>query len=317
MSDHILALCGGVGGAKLAFGLTRVLPPDQLTVVVNTGDDFEHLGLHVSPDIDTVIYTLSGLSDRVRGWGLAGETWAFRGAVGRLGGETWFNLGDTDLAMHVLRTQRLRAGEPLSSVTTALAAALGVTDAIAPMSDQPVRTVLETDAGVLPFQRYFVGEQCRPVVSAIRFEGAAGAQPSAAFANVLARPDLGGVIICPSNPYLSVDPILAVPGVRAALEGLAAPIVAVSPIIGGAAVKGPAAKLMTELGHTPSATAVARHYAGLISGLIIDDVDAGQAEAISALGIRARPAASLMADDEDRVRLARETLALVQNLAGR
>lgn len=315
MTGHILALCGGVGGAKLAFGLTRVLPPDRLTIVVNTGDDFEHLGLHVSPDIDTVVYTLSGLSDRVRGWGLAGETWAFMGAVARLGGETWFNLGDTDLAMHVLRTQRLRAGEPLSSVTAALAGALGVTDAIAPMSDQPVRTVLETDAGVLPFQRYFVGEQCRPVVSAIRFEGAAEARPSDTLAKALARPDLAGVVICPSNPYLSVDPILAVPGVRAALAGLSAPIVAVSPIIGGAAVKGPAAKLMAELGHTPSATTVARHYEGLISGLIIDDVDAGQSEAIAALGIQARATASVMVDDEDRVRLARETLALVEDLS--
>jgi len=315
MTGHILALCGGVGGAKLAFGLTRILPPDRLTIAVNTGDDFEHLGLHVSPDIDTVVYTLSDLSDRVRGWGLAGETWAFMGGVGRLGGETWFNLGDTDLAMHVLRTQRLRQGESLSSITAGLAGALGIEHPITPMSDQPVRTVVETDAGVLPFQRYFVGEQCRPMVSKIRFEGAPQAAPSEGFARALARPDLAGVVICPSNPYLSVDPILAVPGVRAALESLSAPIVAVSPIIGGAAVKGPAAKLMTELGHTPSATTVARHYQGLISGLVIDDVDAGQADAIAALGIQARATASVMVDDADRVRLAQETLAFLADLA--
>lgn len=315
MTGHILALCGGVGGAKLAFGLSRILAPDQLTIVVNTGDDFEHLGLHVSPDIDTVVYTLSGLSDRVRGWGLAGETWAFMGAVGRLGGETWFNLGDTDLAMHVLRTQRLRAGETLSSVTAALARALGLAHRIVPMSDQPVRTVVETDIGPLPFQRYFVGEQCRPVVRAIRFEGADRAAPSEAFAEVLARPDLGAVVICPSNPYLSVDPILATPGVRDALERVSAPIVAVSPIIGGAALKGPAAKLMSELGQTPSATAVARHYRGLLSGLVVDDVDADQGPAITALGMKARATAAIMVDDDDRVRLAKETLAFVRDLS--
>lgn len=314
MSGHVLALCGGVGGAKLAFGLTRILPPEHLTIAVNTGDDFEHLGLHVSPDIDTVVYTLSDLADRVRGWGLAGETWAFMGSVGRLGGETWFNLGDTDLAMHVLRTERLRRGEPLSAVTSALAGALGVEHPIVPMSEDPVRTVVETDVGVLPFQRYFVGEQCRPVVSKVRFEGAATAAPCEAFARALARPDLTGVVICPSNPYLSVDPILAVPGVRAALEGLSAPIIAVSPIIGGAAVKGPAAKLMAELGHTPSATTVARHYQGLISGLIVDDVDAAQADDIAALGIQTRATASLMKDDADRVRLARESLTFLKDL---
>lgn len=312
---HVVALCGGVGGAKLAFGLSRILPPDQLTIVVNTGDDFEHLGLHVSPDIDTVVYTLADLSDRTRGWGLAGETWDFMGAVGRLGGETWFNLGDRDLAMHVLRTQRLRAGESLSDVTRGLSEALGLPHRIAPMSDQPVRTVVETEDGRLPFQRYFVGEQCRPVVRAIAFEGAEQARPSAAFAQALARPDLGAVVICPSNPYLSIDPILAVPGARAALEALSAPIVAVSPIIGGQAVKGPTAKLMRELGITPSATAVARHYAGLVSGLVIDEADAAEAPGITALGMAVRTAPALMTDDEDRRRLAQETLALARSLA--
>lgn len=315
MNGHILALCGGVGGAKLAFGLSRILPPERLTIAVNTGDDFEHLGLHVSPDIDTVAYTLAGLSDRVRGWGLAGETWSFMSAVGRLGGETWFNLGDTDLAMHVLRTQALRSGDSLSRVTARLAGALGLPHAIVPMSDQPVRTVLDTDAGQLPFQRYFVGEQCRPVVRAIRFEGAAQAVASEALAQALARKDLEGVVICPSNPYLSVDPILAVPGVRAALERAAAPVVAVSPIIGGAALKGPAAKLMSELGVTPSATAVARHYLGLLSGLVIDHVDAGEAADIAALGVEVHKTAAVMADDEDRRRLARETLDFVRALA--
>ncbi|MBU1375623.1 MAG: 2-phospho-L-lactate transferase [Alphaproteobacteria bacterium] len=315
MTGHILALCGGVGGAKLAFGLARLLPPDRLTIAVNTGDDFEHLGLHVSPDIDTVVYTLARLSDRVRGWGLAGETWAFMSALGRLGGETWFNLGDTDLAMHVLRTQRLRDGETLSRITATLGAALGLSHAIVPMSDQPVRTVMDTDVGRLPFQRYFVGEQCRPVVRAIHFEGAAQASPSDALAQALSRQDLAGVIICPSNPYLSVDPILAVPGVRSALERVAAPIVAVSPIIGGAALKGPAAKLMAELGVTPSATAVARHYQGLLSGLVIDTIDVGETAAIADLGIAVSATDAVMTDDGDRLRLAGETLDLVRALA--
>lgn len=315
MNGHVLALCGGVGGAKLAFGLSRVLPPGQLTIAVNTGDDFEHLGLHVSPDIDTVLYTLADLSDRVRGWGLAGETWAFMAGVARLGGETWFNLGDTDLATHVLRTHSLRRGRSLSEVTAELGKALGLAHRIVPMSDDPVRTFVESDAGRLPFQRYFVGEQCRPVVSRIAFEGAEQAAVSPGFAEALGRDDLAAVIICPSNPYLSIDPILAVPGVRTALERARAPVVAVSPIIGGAAVKGPTAKLMKELGVEPSATAVARHYQGLISGLVIDGADAGEAEAISGLGVAVRATQALMADDADRVRLAGETLALAQSLA--
>jgi LPPG:FO 2-phospho-L-lactate transferase len=250
VSGHVIALCGGVGGAKLAFGLTRIVAPEDLTIVVNTGDDFVHMGLHVSPDIDTVAYTLSDLADRERGWGLAGETWNFMDQVKRLGGEAWFNLGDRDLAMHVERTRRLAAGETLSEITRALTAALGIRHAVVPMSDDPVRTFVQTADGELPFQRYFVGEQCRPVATAIRFEGASRAKPSPALQAALARRDVAAVIICPSNPYLSIDPILAVPGVAASLEALGSPVVAVSPIVGGRALKGPAAKLMLELGET-------------------------------------------------------------------
>jgi len=317
MSGHVIALCGGVGGAKLAFGLTRLLAPDDLTLVVNTGDDFEHLGLHVSPDIDTVAYTLSGLADRERGWGMTGETWNFMASLRRLGGETWFNLGDQDLAMHVERTRQLAAGESLSQVTAALTAALGLAHAVVPMSDQPVRTIVQTADGELAFQRYFVGEQCRPVATGIRFDGASAAAPSAAFAKALARPDVSAVIVCPSNPYLSVDPILALPGVREALRRLGAPILAVSPIIGGRALKGPAAKLMAELGVTPGVLAVAQHYKGLLDGLVIDTADAAQAGALARLGAEPLVTEAVMTSDEDRARLARETLAFAEMLAHR
>ena len=315
MSGHVVALCGGVGGAKLAFGLAQALPPEALSIVVNTGDDFVHLGLHVSPDIDTVAYTLAGLADRERGWGLAGETWNFMASFRRLGGEDWFQLGDRDLAMHVERTRRLAAGESLSQVTAALAQALGIRHPVLPMSDQPVRTIVQTAEGELAFQRYFVGAQCRPVATGVRFEGAAAAAPSPAFAATLARGDLAAVIVCPSNPYLSVDPILAVPGVRSALEGLDAPIVAVSPIIGGRALKGPAAKLMAELGVTPGVAAVAEHYRGLLDGLVIDAADAGEAQALRKAGVEPLVAEAVMVSDDDRLRLARETLAFAAQLA--
>ena len=313
-NGHMIALCGGVGGAKLAFGLTRILAPEDLTIVVNTGDDFVHLGLHVSPDIDTVAYTLSDLGDRERGWGLAGETWQFMDQLKRLGGEGWFNLGDRDLAMHVERTRRLAAGETLSEVTAALAGALGIRHPVVPMSDDPVRTIVQTADGELGFQRYFVGEQCRPVVTGVRFEGAAAAEPSPGLRALLARRDITAVIVCPSNPYLSIDPILAVPGVRAGLEALDAPIVAVSPIVGGRAIKGPAAKLMLELGVTPGALAIVEHYNGLLSGLVVDRQDVAEAEALETLGLPTLATPSVMASDEDRIRLAGQTLAFAEAL---
>jgi len=312
--SHVLALCGGVGGAKLAFGLAQVLPAEDLTLVVNTGDDFEHLGLAVSPDIDTVAYTLSGLADRERGWGLTGETWTFMSALKRLGGEDWFQLGDQDLATHVERTRRLAAGESLSQITADLTRRLGLGCAVVPMSDQPVHTWIDTADGPLAFQHYFVRERCAPVAHAIRFEGAATARPSPAFATALARPDLAAILICPSNPYLSVDPILAVPGVREAIRRSAAPCVAVSPIVGGQAIKGPTAKLMTELGLTPGSAAIAAHYAGLIDGLILDDADAAEAGAVERAGIVAHVTATVMRGDEDRIALAQDTLAFAAAL---
>jgi len=307
---HVLALCGGVGGAKLAAGLAAVLPAERLTIVVNTGDDFEHVGLAISPDIDTVVYTLSGLADTVRGWGVADESWQAMAQLGRLGEPQWFQLGDRDLAMHIARTRRLREGETLSQVTASLAANLGIGPAIVPMSDDPVRTMVETEAGVLDFQRYFVAEQCRPVARAIGFAGAREAKPSPGFAAALARDDLAAIVICPSNPYLSIDPLLSLPGVRDRLARLAVPRVAVSPIVAGQAIKGPAAKLMAELGASVDVVGIARHYQGLVDVLMIDEADRDAASAVEALGLRALAAPTIMTSPADRVALAKATLAV-------
>ena len=296
----VAALSGGVGGAKLAEGLMRA--GADLTVIANTGDDFEHLGLSICPDIDSLAYALAGLADRERGWGRAGESWNFMSAVGALGGETWFNLGDADLAMHVLRSQRLAAGEPLSTVTAGILRQLGVAARVIPATDQRLRTLVETESGRLAFQHYFVRERTAPRVAGFTFEGAETARPAPGALEALREADR--IVICPSNPYISIDPILAVAGYRDAVQGA----VCVSPIIGGKAVKGPAAKMMSELGLEPSSLAVARHYRGLIRALVIDEADAHEAPAIEAEGMRAIVAPTLMAGPEDAERLARIVL---------
>jgi len=306
---HVLALSGGVGGAKLAAGLAEVLPGDRLTVAVNTGDDFEHLGLTICPDIDSVVYALAGLNDENRGWGVADESWQAMGMLSHLGEADWFNLGDRDLAMHIARSWRLRSGESLSSVTARLASELGIAPAVVPMSDAPVRTQVETAEGWIDFQHYFVAEQCRPEASAIRFSGAPGSKPSPSFAAALARDDLAAVIVCPSNPYLSVDPILAVDGVRDALAALAVPVIAVSPLVGGRAIKGPLAKLLAELGEDCDNAAIARHYGPLIDHLIIDESDAHDAEGLRAMGLSVTITGTVMCDAANRVRLARVALS--------
>ncbi len=310
-SSRIVSLAGGVGGAKLADGLARVLG-DRLAVVVNTGDDFSHLGLHISPDLDTVMYTLAGIANAQTGWGIAGETWNFMDQVARIGGPTWFRLGDRDLAIHALRTQRLNAGATLSAVTVDLGRALGIAPALIPMSDDAVRTMIRTPDGELPFQDYFVRLACAVPVTGIRYDGAAAARVNPA----LARLDgVGAVVICPSNPYLSVDPILAVPGMRAWMKGQGVPIVAVSPIVGGAAIKGPAAKIMQELGVAATAASVARHYAGLIDGIVIDEVDGGLRGEIEPAGIAVCVAPAVMRSIDDRVALARTCLAFARDIA--
>jgi LPPG:FO 2-phospho-L-lactate transferase len=310
-TGSVLALSGGIGGAKLALGLYRVLPPEALTVVANTGDDFVHLGLHVSPDLDTLLYTLCGLDNPEAGWGRRGETWTFMQALASLGGETWFKLGDGDLATHVERTRRLAAGESLSQITDDFRRRLGIRARLLPMSDDPVRTRLLTGEGWLDFQDYFVRRQARPVVREILYDGAAAARPQPQVMAALADPALRLVVLCPSNPFLSIDPILALPALRAALAACPAPVVAVSPIIGGRAVKGPTAKIMGELGLAVDAAAVARRYDDILDLYIADETDAG---GLGDLGLPVRFAPTLMTTLADRESLARAVLLAAAGL---
>jgi LPPG:FO 2-phospho-L-lactate transferase len=305
----VLALSGGIGGAKLALGLYRVLPPGLLTVVGNTGDDFEHLGLSISPDLDTLLYTLAGLDNPDTGWGRRGETWTFMAALEALGGETWFRLGDGDLATHVERTRRRAAGESLSAVTDDFRRRLGIAARLLPMSDDPVRTRLLTDQGWLDFQDYFVRQRCAPEVRGIVFAGAASARPHPDLLAALADADLRLVVICPSNPLISIDPILSLPGLRDALHSCRAPVVAVSPIIAGKAVKGPTAKMMAELGLPVDAASVAQRYRDIIDHYVVDAEDAGAA---TGLDIPVTAARALMATTADREALARVVLAVAR-----
>ena len=319
LPTHCVALSGGVGGAKLALGLSRVLPGDALTVVCNTADDFDHLGLRVCPDLDTVMYTLAGISNRVTGWGQAHETWSFLEALSDLGGETWFRLGDRDLATHVERTRRLRAGETLTEATAGLGRALGIAARVLPMSDDPVRTVVLTETGELSFQHYFVRDGCAPTVSGFRFDGVDTARPGAAFLSALEDDETAAILVCPSNPFVSVDPVLALDGVEAAMHRTRVPVVAVSPIVGGAAIKGPAAKMMAELGMPVTAAGVARHYRerDLLDGFVIDDADAGQATEIEDLGLPTLVTGTVMETLADRERLAAETIDFARGLDAR
>ena len=308
----VVALSGGIGGAKLALGLARIMPAADLLVVANTADDFEHLGLAISPDLDTLMYTLAGLDDTQRGWGRRDETWTFMAALAALGGETWFRLGDGDLAVHVERTRRLAAGESLSAITTDFCRRLGLATRIVPMSDDRVRTRLHTNEGWLDFQDYFVRRRCEPRVSGIEYDGAAHALPQPQVLAALADPRLRAVVICPSNPFVSIEPMLTVRGLRDAIASCRAPVVAVSPIIGGRAVKGPTAKIMAELGLPVSAVAVAQRYAGLIDGYVVDHADAASA---AALGVAVTAAQTLMLTLDDREALARHVLAAADALA--
>jgi LPPG:FO 2-phospho-L-lactate transferase len=310
-AGRVVALTGGVGGAKLALGLARILPAENLLVVANTGDDFEHLGLAISPDIDTVMYTLAGLANPEQGWGRRDETWSFIETLAAIGGETWFRLGDRDLAVHVERTRRLHAGDSLAVITADLCRRLGVAPRVLPMTDDRVRTRVRTDDGWIDFQNYFVRQQSRPIVRELAFVGAEQARPQPDFLAALADPALRAVVICPSNPFISVEPILALPGVRAALAACRAPVIAVTPIIGGRAVKGPTAKMMAELGLTPSAGAVAARYADFIDGYVLDHADAAEAATISA---RVTLAKTLMATLADRENLARVTLQAADSI---
>ena len=301
----IVALAGGVGGAKLARGLARI-EGAGLSVVVNTGDDFDHFDLRICPDLDTVTYTLAGKANPETGWGLAGDTWNFMAQMAELGGADWFRLGDRDLAIHVLRSELLRRGETLIAVTARIATQLGVTATILPMTDAPVRTRVETAEGALDFQDYFVRRRCDVPITGIHFDGAREARASAPV--IAALEAARAIIFCPSNPYVSIDPILAVGDIRTRLENSQAPRIAVSPIIGGKAVKGPAAKMMAELGHAVSSVTVARKYLGLIDAIVIDHVDTHLAGDIEALGLAVKVTRTLMLTPDDSLALARETL---------
>lgn len=311
MTKTYLALCGGVGGSKLADGLARILPSDRLTIVVNTADDFDHLGLRICPDIDTVTYMLSGLVHPQRGWGRADETWACMETLTQLGGEAWFQLGDRDLAVHLYRTQRLKEGASLAEVTAEVCERFGVRHVPAPMCEEQVSTIVSTEDGDLNFQDYFVRHRCAVTARAVRYAGIDTAKPSERFIQALQAPDLAGVIVAPSNPILSIGPILSLPGVRQAIAVRAIPVVAVSPLIGGKAVKGPADKLMAELGHAPGNDGIAAFYDDMLDGLLVDATDRAAAEGLK---IRARADDIMMKDAADRERVAGLCLSMLDEL---
>ena len=305
----IVALAGGVGGAKLAHGLAQILKPEELTVIVNTGDDFEHLGLTICPDLDTVCYTLAGLANPKTGWGRMDETWNAIENIERLGGPSWFRLGDRDLATHLERTRLLKEGRTLTEITRTFCKAWGVEHAVVPMSDDSVRTIVETDEGDLAFQEYFVHRHCEPRVKGFRFEGLGSARPAEGAARALAEAD--AVVICPSNPWVSVNPILAVLN-KADYQSAPHLTVAVSPIIGGQAVKGPAAKMFAELGIAPSALTVAEHYGALLNGIVVDSVDSELAKQIR---IPTLVTNTIMKNVQDKAELAEKILNFIGTLS--
>ena len=302
----ITALAGGVGGAKLAHGLSLILPPEDLTVIVNTGDDFEHLGLYISPDLDTVCYTLAGLANPETGWGRVNESWNAFANIEKLGGPAWFRLGDSDLATHLERTRRLKEGKPLSQITKEFCEAWNVNPTVLPMTDSPVRTMVETEEGELAFQEYFVHRRCEPRVKGFRFDGVDVAEPAPGAKEALQSAD--AVIFCPSNPWVSIDPILRV------VKQINKPVVAVSPIIGGEAVKGPAAKMYRELGIEPSTLAVAEHYRTILKGFVLDNADRAFIEQVESMKVKIRAADTLMKNVEDRARLAQDVLHFAGSL---
>ncbi|HCU89277.1 MAG TPA: 2-phospho-L-lactate transferase [Gammaproteobacteria bacterium] len=313
-TERYVAITGGVGGAKLCLGLAHNLNAEQATFVVNIGDDFEHLGLHISPDLDTLTYTLAGVSNPELGWGRQGETWNCITALAEIGGDDWFNLGDKDLAIHLRRTEMLKSGLTLTEVTEKLTRSFSIEHKVLPVSDDRVRTIAHTEIGSLDFQHYFVREKCVPPVRGFDFEGCARAQLTSQVQAAFGDPDLAGIIICPSNPFVSIDPMLAIPSLVGALRKSQVPVVAITPIVGGEAVKGPTAKIMKELDIPVTALAVAEHYSGLIDGFIVDQQDSVLTKGISKLGIETIVAQTVMVTLPDRVKLAGETIEFLRRL---
>lgn len=314
VNKKVLAISGGVGGAKLALGLSKILPSAQLVVVANTGDDFRHLGLSISPDLDTLMYTLAGLNNQQQGWGLADESWQALSAIETLGGETWFRLGDRDLATHLLRTQRLSEGCSLTAITRDFCQRLGVGVSLLPMSDDSVQTTLVTARGDLDFQQYFVGEQCRPPISGYYFKGIENARPQQQMMALLNSDQLSAIIICPSNPFVSVAPILELAGVKTAMTNNPAPVIAVSPIVAGQAIKGPTAKMMAELGLEVSASAVADFYGDLLDGFVLDNADSANYSLATAT-TAVHHTNTVMVSLEDRIDLARAVVDFAESVA--
>lgn len=308
MNGKVLAFAGGVGGAKLAVGLSRCLPPERLVICVNTGDDECFHGLHVSPDLDTMMYTLAGLSDPQFGWGLQGDTFSALSMLKQYGAETWFNLGDRDFGTHIRRTQLLGQGETLSQVTLELCKNLGVAHTVIPMSDDPVRTILGTPGGDLSMQEYFVRRRAEPVVQSVRYDGAQAARPSRGLDSALNDAEL--IVFCPSNPFLSLGPILALPGVLEGLKKTSAQRIAVSPIVGGEAVKGPAGKIMAELGQEVSCVGVAKQYRDFCDFFVIDEQDSHLSPQIEALGVKPRVESIIMQTESDKDALAQAVIAM-------
>lgn len=309
----VVALAGGVGGAKLAYGLAKVLSDVALTVIVNTGDDFEHLGLRICPDLDTVCYTLAGIANPETGWGRAGESWHALETIDQVGGPTWFRLGDYDLGVHLERTRLYSSGKTLSQICQHFCLAWEIRPQVLPMSDHRVATIVHSDEGELPFQDYFVRRRCEPRVFGFSFEGAGEATPAPGVLEGINNADL--IVICPSNPWVSIDPILAIRGIKSAIVSRKnnIPVIAVSPIIQGKTIKGPAAKMFSELGINPSASNVANHYGslqegGLLSGFVIDDLDVDERPSIDQLGLSSFVTNTIMKTNEDRKKLANDIL---------
>jgi LPPG:FO 2-phospho-L-lactate transferase len=304
--SRVVALAGGVGAARFLDGLARILPPERLFIVGNTGDDAEIHGLHISPDIDTVTYTLAGMADPQRGWGIRGDRFHCLEALSRLGAETWFQLGDGDLATHLYRTERLRQGHTLAEVSSEIRSALGVKSEVVPMSNDRVRTRVCTPSGELEFQTYFVKRRARDSVSGVRFDGAERASPAPGILEAIARAE--AIILCPSNPFISIGPILAIPGIREALRQRRERIAAISPIVGGRALKGPAARMMRGMRLTPSAAEVARQYADFVGLFVLDQIDSRESTRVEALGIRPIVTNTIMSGVRERKALARDVV---------
>ena len=310
--NGLCVLSGGVGGAKLVLGLSQVLNNDDFMTIVNTGDDFVHLGLKICPDIDTIIYTLAELVDQERGWGLKDESWNFLDKTKLLGGESWFNLGDKDLATHVHRTQRLAKGENLTSITKNLASSFGVEAKIVPMTNDLVSTVVETREGDLAFQHYFVRDRCLPIVKRFRFEGIKSSVINPSIKEYGEENNKSAVLLAPSNPFVSIDPIIGVPGMTEELVKMKGPKIAISPIINNKAIKGPAAKMMQELGIPSTSIEVANHYKGLIDAIVIDHADAALSEKIEDMGIKVFVTNTVMHSLKEKITLANECLNFIE-----